>query len=122
MPSDTSSAPEPLLQPTGSAHMALTMSALCLVGGIGGYSAARSTQSLLAGLLFGGGFGASSYWISTTEQERGFRFATLNSVLLSGVMGMRYARTRKNMPALPLSLLGALSAAYHGVKWREWAE
>jgi len=114
--------PPPLSTPTGGAHLAMTMSALCLGGGLAAYASARSMQSLLAGGLFGGGFGAASYWIAGDEQARGFRFATLNSALLAGVMGMRYVRTRRAMPAVPLTLLGIGSGAYHGYKWREWSD
>lgn len=116
------SAPPPLALPTGGAHLALSMSLLCLGGGAAGYAAARSTQSLLTGGLFGGGFGLAAWWISGEEQARGFRFAALNSVLLAGVMGTRYARTRRAMPALPLAIAGGASAVYHGYKWREWAD
>ena len=121
-PAAPAAPPPPLSMPTGSAHAALTMSALCLVGGGAAYATARSTQSLLAGALFGSGFGAAAYWIKGDEQARGFRFAALNSALLSGVMAVRYARSRKAMPAVPLALLGAASGAYHFAKWREWAE
>jgi uncharacterized membrane protein (UPF0136 family) len=100
----------------------MTMSALCLGGGVAAYASARSMQSLLAGGLFGGGFGAAAYWIAGDEQARGFRFATLNSVLLAGVMGARFVRTRRVMPAVPLTLLGLGSSAYHGYKWREWSD
>ena len=40
---------------------------------------------------------------------------------MAGVMGYRYATTRKAMPALPLAVLGGLGAAYHGAKWNEWS-
>jgi len=106
---------------TGSAHLAGTMSLLTLLGGIGGYVSAKSTQSLFAGLLFGSGFGASAYFIQNEEQVRGFRLATVNSVLLSGIMTVRYIRTRKIMPALPLTALGLASAYYHGNKYLEWS-
>ena len=121
-PASADGAPPPLSMPTGSAHAAMTMSALCLIGGGAAFATARSTQSLLAGALFGGGFAASAWWIKGDEQARGFRFATLNSLLLSGVMAARYARTRKPMPALPLAVLGGASGVDHAVKWREWAE
>jgi uncharacterized membrane protein (UPF0136 family) len=109
------------LNPTGSAHLAYAMSGISAFGGLMGYAKARSTQSLLAGLLFGGGFGWSGYMIQTNEEVRGYRFALVNSVLLSGVMGIRVAKG-KLMPALPLAVAGAGSAAYHWMKYSEWAE
>ncbi len=72
--------------------------------------------------MFGGGFGLSGYFIQSGEEVRGFRFAALNSVLLSVVMGARFLRTRKPMPALPLALAGAASGVYHGMKYQEWTE
>ena len=121
-PAEAPAPPPPLSLPTGSAHAAITMSALCLLGGGAAFARARSTQSLLAGVLFGGGFGAAAHWIKHDQQERGFRFAALNSVLLSGVMAARYVRTRKPMPAVPLALLGGASGVYHAAKWREWSQ
>ena len=59
-PSSAAEPPPPLALPTGSAHLALTMSALCLGGGAAAFATARSTQSLLAGGLFGSGFGAAA--------------------------------------------------------------
>jgi uncharacterized membrane protein (UPF0136 family) len=109
------------LNPTGSAHLAYGMSGLTALGGLMGYAKARSTQSLLAGLLFGGGFAWSGYMVQTNEEVRGYRFAAVNSVLLSGVMGLRAAKG-KVMPALPLAVAGAASAAYYGNKYMEWAE
>ncbi len=53
---------------------------------------------------------------------RGFRFAVVNSLLLSTIMGWRAAKTGKMMPALPLAGLGAASAVYHGMKYKEWTE
>ena len=104
-----------------SSGFAFTMSALTIIGGISGYVSARSTQSLLAGLLFGSGFGYSGYLINNEEQVRGFRLAAINSVLLSGIMSLRYVRTRKVMPALPLTALGIASAYYNGKKYLEWS-
>lgn len=72
--------------------------------------------------VFGGGFGYSAYMISTDQQARGFRFAAVNSALLAAVMGARFYRTGKPMPALPLAVAGLASLGYHGYKYSEWAD
>ena len=74
-----------------------------------------------AGVLFGAGFGYAGYLIQQ-QPERGFRFGTTVSLLLVGVMGYRFYKTGKFMPAGGLASLGAASAAYHLMKYKEWTE
>ena len=85
---------------------------------------ARSSSSSLTspspGLLFGGGFGYAGYLINE-DPERGFRFGTTVSALMSASMGYRWYTTRKFMPSGLLAVLGGGSLAYHGMKWNEWA-
>ena len=108
--------------PTGSSHVSYTLAALTSFGGLAGYARTRSTRSLAAGLIFGAGYAAAGHFISSGEQTRGFRLGTSVSVALAGLMGYRYFKTRKPMPALLLAGLGASGAVYHGMKWREWSE
>lgn len=113
--------PPPPSRPVGSAHLAMTLSALCGVGGIAGYVRASSIRSLLAGALCGSAFALSSHFITTPgSQERGFRLATGTSVVLMLAMGARYAKTRNIMPAGLLAATSAVSTIYHGNKWKEW--
>ena len=106
-------------RPPGAIHATLTMAALCGLGGVAGYAKAGSARSAAGGLLFAGGFSLAAYHIQGGEGERGFRLGTTVSVLLAGIMGWR--ATKRVMPAAPLAALGAASAVYHGMKWREWA-
>lgn len=117
----TPDAPES--QRPGSAHLAMTLSALCGAGGIAGYVRASSMRSLIAGGLCGGAFALSSSLISTPgSQERGFRLATGTSAVLMLAMGARFARTGKVMPVGVLAAVSAASTAYHGNKWLEWSD
>jgi uncharacterized membrane protein (UPF0136 family) len=110
-------------RPPGSSHLTLTLSALTSAGGVYGYVKSGSSRSAIAGLLLGGAFFYSAQLIATPgATERGFRLATGASAVLAGAMAMRLAKTRALMPAGLLTAVGAASAAYHGAKWREWAD
>ncbi len=55
------------------------------------------------------------------EEAKGYRLATMSSAALTAVMGVRFYKTRKPMPAGALAALGAASLAYHGTKyWDEY--
>ena len=109
-------------RPAGSAHLAMTLSALCGVGGVAGYVRASSMRSLIAGALCGSAFAISSHLITTPgSQERGFRLASGTSAVLMLAMGARYARTRAIMPAGLLAAVSAVSTGYHSNKWLEWS-
>lgn len=106
-------------RPPGSAHLTYTVGAITAVGGVAGYVKGRSPRSLAAGLLFGAGFGYAGHLIGT-QPERGFRFATTVSGLLTGVMAHRLYSTGKVMPAGALAAVGAAATAYHASKWAEY--
>lgn len=83
--------------------------------GIRGFTATKSIPSLLAGLGFGTLFGVGGYLIqdpATSASGRTIALAT--SLTLAGVMGSRFARTRKLYPAGVLAAVGAGSSAWHG--------
>ena len=54
------------------------------------------------------------------EGVKGHGAGLATSLLLTAAMGMRFARTRKPMPAGVLSAAGALASAYHFNKYQEW--
>ena len=108
--------------PTGSSHLTFTMAAIVSAGGVMGYVKGRSVPSLTAGLIFGGIFVASGYMINSGREVAGFRTGLHTSALLAGVMGARFIKHRKVMPAGALAALSLLSSGYHGKKYVEWAE
>jgi uncharacterized membrane protein (UPF0136 family) len=58
--------------------------------------------------------------IQQGQDLAGHTVASAFSLLLAGIGGMRYAQTRKPMPALILFGLGSISAAYQANKVRQW--
>eukprot|EP00510_Aplanochytrium_minuta_P009782 CAMPEP_0184063352 /NCGR_PEP_ID=MMETSP0957-20130417/835_1 /TAXON_ID=627963 /ORGANISM="Aplanochytrium sp, Strain PBS07" /LENGTH=109 /DNA_ID=CAMNT_0026360309 /DNA_START=111 /DNA_END=437 /DNA_ORIENTATION=- len=105
---------------TGEAHAALGMSALLFVGGALGYARGKSIPSLVAGTAFGTGYAISGWLISKGDGKEGHSLALALSGTLTGVMGGRFLKTKKVMPAGVLLGAGGLSATYHGIKAAEW--
>ncbi|XP_064473429.1 transmembrane protein 14C-like [Ornithodoros turicata] len=77
-----------------------------VLGGIMGYVKAGSMMSLLAGVLFGGLALIGAY--QTSLDPKKFLLSIAVSALLSGLMGYRYIKTSKLMPA---GLVAVLSIA-----------
>ncbi|XP_036377445.1 transmembrane protein 14C [Megalops cyprinoides] len=71
--------------------------ALVASGGIMGYVKAGSVPSLAAGLLFGGVAGIGAYRVSQNPKDVWVSLAA--SGTLAGIMGMRFFKSRKFMPA-----------------------
>lgn len=86
------------------------------------YAKARSWQSLAAGIFFASAFGWSGYQIQAGNEVKGFRLGLITSVGLAAVMGQRFYKTRKPMPAGLLAALGAGSSFYHFQKYNAWSE
>ena len=82
-------------------------------------TARASHPSSPAGVLFGAGFGYAGYLIGQ-EPERGYRYASVVSGLMAGVMGHRVYKTGKVMPAGLLTGVALASLGYHGMKYSEW--
>ncbi len=85
-----------------------------LAGGFQGYVKAKSTISLIAGLVNGALLAAAGF----TVLQTGSRNALLLGLLVSGALGglflQRWLRTRKPMPAIPmigLSLIAVILCA-----------
>ena len=72
-------------------------------------------------MLFGAGFAYAGHLIGQ-EPERGYRYASVVSGLMGVVMGHRYYKTRKIMPAGALAGLALASLGYHGFKYQEWTQ
>ncbi|XP_003468780.1 transmembrane protein 14C [Cavia porcellus] len=71
--------------------------ALVATGGIIGYVKAGSVPSLAAGLLFGSLAGLGAYQLS--QDPRNVWVFLVTSGTLAGIMGMRFYRSGKFMPA-----------------------
>ena len=106
----------------GSAHLSFTVGGLSVAGGLHGFIKTGSKMSLGAG----GGLGAlligSGVLITQGQDLEGHGLALGSSGALGAAMAARFAKTRVMMPAGGMAIVGLLSAAYHGKKFREWAE
>ena len=74
-------------------------------------TAAGSLPGMLSGVL-----------ITQGQDLEGHGLALGTSTALGAAMTARFAKTRAMMPAGGMAIVGLLSAAYHGKKFREWAE
>ncbi|XP_044070296.1 transmembrane protein 14A [Siniperca chuatsi] len=77
-------------------------------GGFMGYKKKGSVMSLMAGLVFGGLSAYGAYRISNDPKD--IKVLLLASGVLSVVMGMRYKKSGKLMPAGIMSGLSLLMA------------
>ena len=106
----------------GSAHLSFTVGGLSVAGGVHGFIKTGSKMSLAAG----GGLGAlligSGVLITQGSDLEGHGLALGTSTALGAAMTARFAKTRAMMPAGGMAIVGLLSAAYHGKKFRDWAE
>ncbi|GBF89178.1 hypothetical protein Rsub_01895 [Raphidocelis subcapitata] len=108
------------MAPAGSSHLNLGMAALCAAGGVMGAVKAGSRASLVAGLAFGGLYGASAYLINSGKADSGFALGFTTSMVLTGTMGQRYVRTHKLMPAGIMAAAGVLATVHNAYKFNEW--
>ncbi|PNH06431.1 Transmembrane protein 14A [Tetrabaena socialis] len=109
------------MPPSGEIHLDLALSALTSLGGIMGYVKKKSLPSLLGGLTFGVAFGASAYIIQNQDALLGHSVGCATSALMLTMMGARFVRTRKMMPAGVLAGTGLIGLAYHAQKARQWS-
>ncbi|KAM6083717.1 transmembrane protein 14A isoform 1-T1 [Theristicus caerulescens] len=71
--------------------------ALLAVGGVVGYTRKGSKISLAAGLTFGSVAGYGAYCV--TRDPRNVKISLFSAFLLTIIMGMRFKRSKKLMPA-----------------------
>ncbi|OXB63191.1 hypothetical protein ASZ78_016252 [Callipepla squamata] len=71
--------------------------ALLAVGGVLGYTRKGSKISLAAGLTFGSVAGYGAYCV--TRDPRNVKISLFTAFLLTVIMGMRFKRSKKLMPA-----------------------
>jgi uncharacterized membrane protein (UPF0136 family) len=82
---------------------------LLLVGGVMGYVKAKSSMSLIMGLLTGVLVLVGVY-LSHQNAKLGFGITTATSLLLIGVFLMRFMKTKAFMPSGMLLLLSLVAA------------
>lgn len=78
---------------------------LTVAGGVLGFVKAKSAPSLIAGGV-AGALLLLAAWLMQTQGRSGVVLGCLVSALLLGRFGRAYAKSKKTMPALPMSLLG----------------
>ena len=88
----------------------LILSVFVLVGGVIGYTKAKSKASLIAGVISSVLLGAA-FAVTLTHPHIGLIAGTVVTCLLDIVFGIRLAKTKKFMPAgLLLSMCGVVTA------------
>ncbi|KAJ8277548.1 hypothetical protein GJAV_G00076480 [Gymnothorax javanicus] len=87
--------------------------ALIASGGIVGYVKKGSVPSLAAGLLFGGMAGFGAY--RTSQNPKDIWVSLAASGALAGIMGMRFFKSRKFMPAGLMATASILMVGKIGV-------
>ncbi|KAJ8279590.1 hypothetical protein COCON_G00066560 [Conger conger] len=87
--------------------------ALIASGGIMGYVKKGSMPSLAAGLLFGGVAGLGAY--RTTQDPKDIWVSLAASGTLAGIMGMRFFKSKKFMPAGLMATASILMVGKIGV-------
>lgn len=75
---------------------------------LGSFTSCPCTLSVRSVFFYAG------YKISLGEADKGFRLAALNGLALAVIMGIRFAKTKKFMPAGMLSTVGLGAGAYYG--------
>ena len=81
--------------------------ALVLIGGAMGWAKAKSKPSLISGIVFGVALGFFGYGIYQGHASD-IRVAAAIAGLLAIIMGVRFAKTKKFMPAGLMTILSAL--------------
>ncbi|KAM6433613.1 transmembrane protein 14A isoform 1-T1 [Rhynochetos jubatus] len=84
--------------------------ALLAVGGVMGYTRKGSKISLAAGLTFASVTGYGAYCV--TQDPRNVKISLFSAFLLTIVMGVRFKRSKKLMPAGLVACLRAASVGF----------
>jgi len=84
-----------------------------ILGGVFAFISKGSSASLIGSLFIGAGLLAGGYLIGNGSSFEGSIVSAGSSVILAGIAVQRYTLTGKTMPAVPLFLIGSISAAFH---------
>jgi uncharacterized membrane protein (UPF0136 family) len=101
-----------------TAAVAIIYGLLVFVGGLMGYRKARSVPSLIAGLAFGSALVVSGLYLWHGEQM-GLTAALVLAATLLVLMGIRFAKTRKFMPAGLVAVLSLVAMVVFAVALRK---
>ena len=100
-----------------SHHLNGTIGTLFLVGGAFAFFKKKSMASLIGGSVLGSLFLISSYMIKEGNYENGFLLGSCISFTGAGMMGTRFIKTGKFMPAGLIFTLSFASLIYNGNKY-----
>ncbi|GAX75616.1 hypothetical protein CEUSTIGMA_g3060.t1 [Chlamydomonas eustigma] len=109
------------MAPAGQSHIDLSFAVLVGLGGVYGYTKAKSVPSLLGGLGFSAAYALTAYYINSVDAAIGHQIGCFTSAALFATMGMRLAKSGKVMPAGLLTGVGAIGTFYHYQKLQEWS-
>lgn len=98
----------------------LCRAGLLAIGGIAGFVKGKSVPSLVAGVSLGGLYGAAGVLINRGDCKEGHALAAVTSALVVGVMGPRFVRSKKVMPAGLLTAAASGSFVYDAYKAQQW--
>ncbi|GAB5592361.1 hypothetical protein Unana1_07261 [Umbelopsis nana] len=103
-----------------SHHTAMSMAALCAIGGIAGFARTRSTPSLIAGLGVASLYGGAGYLLKENK-DYGAETAAVASLILAGSMAPRAIKSgfRKPVP-VALTIASVAAGAYYANKVLEY--
>lgn len=95
-------------------YLAFGYAATVAAGGVLGYVKAGSMVSLIMGLLSGSVLGVGAYQVSQNPKNLYLSLGT--SAVLAGIMGMRYMKSGKVMPAGLVAGISLLFVVRYGVR------
>jgi uncharacterized membrane protein (UPF0136 family) len=98
-----------------TAAVAMVYGLLVLAGGLMGYRKARSLPSLIAGLAFGSASVVSGLYLWHGERM-GLTAAVVLAATLLVLMGIRFAKSRKFMPAGLVAILSLVAAIVFAIE------
>jgi len=95
----------------GTAYVYFAYAAFVLAGGAMGYVKAKSTPSLMAAVAFAILIAAGGVLLAHGHPRSGLALGTVSALALIGFFILRYLKTRKAMPAIPMIALSVIALA-----------
>ncbi|XP_055352681.1 transmembrane protein 14C-like [Paramacrobiotus metropolitanus] len=104
----------PPVAPVSPDYLGFLYAAVVAAGGLAGYAKKKSIVSLIMGLLFGALLGLGSYL--TSYDYGNVLVSTAASGLLTAIMGLRFNKSGKFMPAGMVCLISLLMLVRYGIR------